>query len=186
VSFVGGEDANCVLTGSTLTGADNGIYCTEAAPTIVNCVVTGHKEAGIKLINGSSPTIKNCIIAGNSGAGIELPPERTGRVTYYNYPNIVSCTVVSNGLEGVVGEIPDITNSIIYRNNRGNGGAQIVSDAGTVTYSDIQGGCQGDGNIDADPCFVKPGCWADGGDPNILVEPDDPRATWVMGEYHLR
>jgi hypothetical protein len=39
-------------------------------------------------------------------------------------------------------------------------------------YSDIKGGWTGEGNIDADPCFVDPGYW-------------DANGVWVDGDYHL-
>ncbi len=42
----------------------------------------------------------------------------------------------------------------------------------TITYSDIQRGYEGQGNIDADPCFVEPGYW-------------DVNDLWVDGDYHL-
>jgi hypothetical protein len=42
------------------------------------------------------------------------------------------------------------------------------------------------GNIDANPCFAKLGYWADINDPNIIVEPDDPNAVWIDGDYHLK
>ena len=42
----------------------------------------------------------------------------------------------------------------------------------TVSYSDVQGGWPGEGNIDADPCFVEPGYW-------------DANGVWVDGDYHL-
>ena len=54
-----------------------------------------------------------------------------------------------------------------------------------LTYSDVQGGWLGEGNIDVDPCFVSPGCWVNAGDPNIPTQPDDPNAIWVDGNYHL-
>jgi hypothetical protein len=43
----------------------------------------------------------------------------------------------------------------------------------TVTFSDIEGGWSGDGNIDADPLFVDP----DG--------PDDDPNTWEDNDYRL-
>ena len=50
----------------------------------------------------------------------------------------------------------------------------------TITYSNIEGGWPGEGNIDADPCFVEPGYW----DPNGT--PEDPNDDfWVDGDYHL-
>ncbi|MHC4498920.1 MAG: choice-of-anchor Q domain-containing protein [Planctomycetota bacterium] len=54
-----------------------------------------------------------------------------------------------------------------------------------ITYCDVEGGWRGEGNIDADPCFVEPEYWADVNDPNIIVEPNDPNAVWVEGDYHL-
>ena len=42
------------------------------------------------------------------------------------------------------------------------------------------------GNIEVDPCFVKPGRWVDVNDPNIAVEPNDPNAIWIDGDYHLK
>ncbi|GAH95781.1 unnamed protein product, partial [marine sediment metagenome] len=50
---------------------------------------------------------------------------------------------------------------------------------------DIQGGWPGLGNIDADPLFVELGYWADVNDQNIVVEPNEPNAIWVDGDYHL-
>jgi len=67
----------------------------------------------------------------------------------------------------------------------------------SVGYSDVEGGYEGvyaetdctvnwgEGNIDLDPYFVNPGYWADANDPNIIVEPNDPNAIWIDGDYHL-
>jgi len=55
-----------------------------------------------------------------------------------------------------------------------------------ISYSDIQGGWEGVGNIDEDPLFASPGYWADVNNPNIVIEPDDQNAVWVDGDYHLK
>jgi hypothetical protein len=55
-----------------------------------------------------------------------------------------------------------------------------------VTYSNVQAGWPGKGNIDVDPCFVEPGYWADPNDPNVALDPDNPEAVWVNGDYHLK
>jgi len=44
----------------------------------------------------------------------------------------------------------------------------------------------GRGNIYADPCFAETGYWADKNDPNVVVEPGDPNAVWIVGDYHLK
>ncbi|MHC4285115.1 MAG: choice-of-anchor Q domain-containing protein, partial [Planctomycetota bacterium] len=41
-----------------------------------------------------------------------------------------------------------------------------------ITYSNVQGGWPGEGNIDADPRFVEPGYW-------------DANGVWIDGDYHL-
>jgi hypothetical protein len=48
----------------------------------------------------------------------------------------------------------NIKNSIIYGNTAGTSGPQI-SGSPTVTYSDIEGGYSGTGNINSDPLFVS-------------------------------
>jgi parallel beta-helix repeat protein len=196
VTFAGGEDANCVLAGFTITNANNGIYCSEASPTITNCSITGNAGAGIKLANSSNPTIINCNITANAGSGIEMTKQTQGRYKFYNYatitnciiaannqhgitgglPTITNCTIVTNGLCGISSLEPTVTNSIIYYNY-----VQIESDSATVTYTDVQGGWPGQGNIDAEPCFVEPGFW----DLNGTLE-DVNDDFWVQGDYHLR
>lgn len=41
VTFSGGEDANCVLAGFTITGGKRGIYCSGTSPTITNLLLLG-------------------------------------------------------------------------------------------------------------------------------------------------
>jgi L-ascorbate metabolism protein UlaG (beta-lactamase superfamily) len=61
-----------------------------------------------------------------------------------------------------------------------------VAGNAAVSYSDVQGGWEGEGNIDADPLFANPGYWAYVNDPNIAVEPNDANAVWIEGDYHLK
>jgi hypothetical protein len=99
----------------------------------------------------------------------------------------VNCTIANNsavvsggGLYAVAEA--EATNCIIW----GNWPEQLLTWPITVTYSNVQGGWVGEGNIDADPCFIEPGYWADVNDPNIITEPNDPNATWLDGDYHLK
>jgi hypothetical protein len=59
------------------------------------------------------------------------------------------------------------------------------SSLSAVSYVDIQGGWPGTGNLDADPVFVVPGYWADGPHLAQPVDPREPTAVWVPGDYHL-
>jgi len=170
VTFSGGEGAESILSGFTITGGSNGIYCAEATPVITDCTITGNTNAGIKLYSGGSPTLTNCSIVANGGAGIEMYPRKTGRFTFYNRPEIGNCIIAENGLQGIFGGIPVITNSTIAGNLQDgiygsrptvansiiyfNGNAQIAESTATVTYSDIQNSWPGLGNIDADPLFA--------------------------------
>jgi len=202
VTFSGGEDANCVLVGFTITNANNGIYCSDASPTIVNCCITGNAGAGIKLYNSSNPILIGCSITTNAGSGIEMWKQAQGRRILYNYatitnciitensqhgiaggiPTITNCTIVANNQRGISGSEPTVTNSIIYYNSVDSDGVQIESNLTvTVTYTDVQGGWPGTGNIDELPCFVEAGFWDTSGTPEDIN--DD---FWVRGDYHLQ
>ena len=56
-----------------------------------------------------------------------------------------------------------VTNCIFWGNNAGG-----IEGPATVTYSDVQGGYSGDGNINADPLFVDPA------NNNYHLMPDSP------------
>jgi len=89
----------------------------------------------------------------------------------------------------------ELVNCIIWDGGNGiwnNDGSTIE-----VNYCNIQAGkgsvidpCEaviwGEGNIDVDPLFADPGYWAHTDDPDIVVEPNDPNAVWVDGDYHLK
>jgi parallel beta-helix repeat protein len=154
VTFSGGEDAACLLSGFTITGTTHGVYCFGASPTITKCSIVGNAAAGIELHNGSNPTLTNCEIVLNSSAGIEMFASKAGRFTAYNRPAITNCTIAGNAKAGVSGGIPRITNSII----RTNLPPQIaeMKGIGRVTYSNVQGGWSDEGNIDVDALFADP------------------------------
>jgi len=186
VTFSGGEDANCVLAGFTITGATRGIYCRSASPRVLNCRIVGNIEAGIKLWDSANPTIANCIIAGNGGDGIEMWAAKAGRVVAYNYATIAHCTIVGNRAHGIRGGKPIVVNTIVYSNSIDGQSTPIDAEAPIVEYCNVQGGFAGTGNIDVDPGFVKSGYWANPSDPSMPAAPGDTMAVWVHGDYHLR
>ena len=147
VTLQAGEDANCALSGLTITGGDVGVYCSGATPTISNCVIAANAGPGVKAWNFSNPTIIASSIVDNAGDGVEVSFGRgiTSHVT------IINTTIVGNSGAGILSGIVTVANSIIYYND----GDQIAGDA-TVTYSDVQGGYPGQGNLDCDPCFADP------------------------------
>jgi parallel beta-helix repeat protein len=156
VAFRSGEDANSVLAGLTIAGAGYGVSCAEAHPTIEKCEIRDNDTTGIWLWGGSNPSILNCVIADNRGPGIRAEPKSTGRVIYYNYPQISNCTIARNRSHGIVGGRPTITSCIIFDNDSEGAGVQIQGGSFTVSYSNIQGGWPGEGNMNADPLFADP------------------------------
>ncbi|UCC23541.1 MAG: right-handed parallel beta-helix repeat-containing protein, partial [Planctomycetota bacterium] len=181
--FHNGEDANSVLRGFTITNgydtSGGGILCSDSSPVIADCIITGNHAGDTSGSGGgiecsrSSPKITNCTITGNSagtGGAIHCS-ESTAAVT--------NCILSDNLAE--IGSQIAITSAHPDR-----------PCTRTLNYSDLQGGRynvfvgnwstfnSGTGNIDADPCFVKPGHWNHNGTPNYIWD-----NSWVDGDYHL-
>jgi beta propeller repeat protein/parallel beta-helix repeat protein len=204
VTFARAEGAGSVLDGLTLMWGDTGVLCYAASPTITRCNINANRGPGIELQNQSNPQITKCRITANEGPGIDMPATGQGRIIRHSQPvirnciiaanrkkginggkpTITNCTVVENLQEGILAVGPVVRNSIVYFNN--GGGAQITSGYVTVAYSDIEGGWEGDGNIQADPCFVAPGRWVGGNDSSLSSDQPAPGAVWWTGDYHLK
>ncbi len=164
VTFQQGEGADSVLLGLTLTGgyaeSGAGIWCDAAGPVIANCVIAGNRaESGAGLfLQDSDATVVNCTVSDNYG-GFE------GSAVY--------CS----------GDVT-IINSIIWKNTP----KQIIAEpqeAVSVSYSNVRGGWPGAGNLDDDPHFAREGSWVLASFPDIVVFPNNPDATWLLGDYHL-
>jgi len=134
-------------------------------------------------------TLSNCVFNGNSaswwgGAWFSVDSETV----------LSNCTFSGNYAPkaGGIGSDSDysliLTNSILWGNSDSGGmdASAQIDGGGSINYCCIQGGLGGTGNIDTDPCFVEPGYWADANDPNVAVEPNDPNAVWVDGDYYLK
>ena len=164
VTFKSGEDANSILTGFTVTGADDtGVYCGFTSPTITRCVI----EQNCQGIRGfGDPLIANNIIRDNSSFGIQLVPSNSTIENNLIYDNdigisrgpgctitVTNCTIVDNTSIGISGSSwMTITNCILWNNGDDLSG-------GSATYSCISDPCDiGDPNIthniNSDPCFV--------------------------------
>jgi hypothetical protein len=128
-----GNIADC-----TLGGFGGGIACAASCNAIIeNCLIAANSavpraypsEGGALYCGGCAPTIHNCTIAGNMA-------DLGGGISCYN----ASPVIVGSVLRG------DTAEEIALRS-----GGQAA-----VTYSDVDGGWPGAGNIDADPLFVDP------------------------------
>ena len=126
---------DCMISYNKARYKGGGIYCTIGSPTIKNCLITCNRAlissgGGISGWANSKPKIINCTLNGNSagykGAGI---------FTGSNVVNTVkNCILWDNGTDeiSVGGSVPGYF---------------------TVEYSNIKGGCPGDGNINLNPLF---------------------------------
>ena len=128
---------NCrFLGGQTLFGGDGGgIFNYAGSPQLTNCILSGCAAGGEggAIYNGGAPmfsaghsTLVNCTLSLNvASAGGGI----------YNLPSAGGATV---------------TNCILWGNSNG----QIDGGTATVTYTCIEGGHAGDGNITSDPQFL--------------------------------
>jgi predicted outer membrane repeat protein len=200
VTFSGGEDANCVLAGFTITGGKRGIYCSGSSPIVTNCTITGNVNAdmgaGMYIENGSNPTLVNCMFSSNSASLMG-----GGMYTENSSPILINCTFAGNSatyyLGGGIycaGGSLELTNCILWSGTPDE--ITIYSGNPVITYSNIQGGFTGEGNINADPLFADAGTGdyhlksqAGRWDPNIgswikdevtspCIDSGDPNSDW--------
>ncbi len=192
------------ISGNTIknnsTDRGGGIYCGGVSGSIINNNTISDNSAsvsggGIYFFHSVNPIINGNTINGNlanNGAGI-----------YFNATDgsITNCTLSGNQATSNGGGIyctassPNISNLISGANSATNGNEIYYTNGSNlvVTYSDIQGGWPGEGNIDADPLFVGGDPYdyhltvnspcIDTGDPNSPKDPDSTRAD--MGAYYF-
>ncbi len=159
------------LEGLTITGGTDGIVCSGANLALSHCVLTG---CGIEVSEESALSMDHCIVAGNAGPGLRSIPLITDRgMSKLSKVDLAHCTIVQNQGYALEGDGITVANSILYANGISVGNVQIKDSNVLVSYSDVQGGFGGDGNLDADPAFAASGTWTD---PN----------TYVMGDFHLK
>ena len=157
-------DSQAVLNGLTITGgysqAGSGIYCLYADPSISNSVICRNyveQTGGGIYCQYSDPTIFNCTIRQNYSDG-----SGGGVYCYESSPSFLNSTIAANYTTGSGGGIVSFHNSIPILENSliwGNDPMSIYNTDGdppTAIYCDIQGGWEGEGNIDLNPFFVDP------------------------------
>ena len=168
---------NCTFSDNRASNYGGGMYNNFSSPTITNCTFSGNSAGfGGGMSNyGGSPTITNCTFSGNSVSGFSYS-SGGGMYNRSGSPTITNCTFIGNSVSDSGGGMcdeyyssPTVTNCILWGNTAANGPQIYDSNSNpTITYSDIQDGWAGTGNINADPCFVD----ADGND-NIVGTIDD-------------
>jgi parallel beta-helix repeat protein/predicted outer membrane repeat protein len=187
------------ITGNRADDDGGGIYCgSDCSSAISSNNVSDNWTSNLGYGGGiccryrSSPTIQGNLIAGNRS--------KHGGGVYCGDCSAVICgnTIRGNSSGGWGGGVycryfgPTVTNSILWGDTAPNG-PEIYVESGEplIRYCDVQGGWQGQGNIDGDPLFVGPERddfhlrWRspciDAGDPNLPPDPDGTRSD--MGAF---
>ena len=145
---------NCKIQ-TNAAGSGGGIYAEDnSIPTVKFSIISGNNATlGGGVYNLSSNSIlNNCLITGNQSFG--------GAAMYNNRSNPVLNNLTISGNDCVVGHIfntsisgnvsnPVIKNSILWSNT----GA--LDNLSTITYSIVEGGFTGAGNLNINPQFVS-------------------------------
>ena len=154
---------NCKFIGNTAVSGGGGMhnYVGNATPT-------------------GNPTIANSLFIGNiasSGAGMrnnDPSPTITNSTFAYNEGGAA--------IRSRNGSMPLLTNCIV-RDNTGGSLSFTLDSVPIVTYSNIEGGFTGTGNIDSDPLFAMFATRSSAGDPAGL---DGDPATLEDNDYRLQ
>jgi len=181
--FQSGEDSETVIDGFKIIAglADYGgaIECQDSSPTIKNCIFINNvafNDGGAIDCENSSPLIKNCIFNTNAAYGYGGAIE-----CYQSSPTVKNCLFVGcyaavNGgaVDCYFGSKAVITNCTIVSNSNGTGVAGGINSSGSsqpvitscilwdntgdlfncsATFSCIEDGDTGLGNISSDPLF---------------------------------
>ena len=144
-----------------------GIYLTQGNMSIENCIISSNNcqssasgsgteygysyGAGMYLGRGAISLTNSIVKSNSTTAGGNVIYEYGAGIFVYEASLVCeNSTIAYNTREGIYNAdgIVQGCNSIFYYNT----GAEI-SGAATVTYSDIEGGHDGEGNIDCDPWF---------------------------------
>ncbi|UCE65250.1 MAG: right-handed parallel beta-helix repeat-containing protein [Candidatus Zixiibacteriota bacterium] len=208
--------SNNVRLNRTGNGEGGGITCNNSNLEIRDNLISENRRYGINCEASSNGTIVSNTIMNN---GTNDTPEWGGIYCYGSSPDIINNIIIGNRGPGIraPGSHSLIQNNTICQNNRylGAGGIDIggsdltvkncivwnnvspqISGAGQaqISYSDVDGGWPGTGNIDSHPMFVNPSLGdfnictqspcIDAGDPSI-IDPDSTRSDiGVYFDFH--
>lgn len=146
-----------------LGGWGGGIYCGYFAPTISRNTITQNlslRGGGIYCLN-SNPLVSGNVINGNIGifwgGGFYLEESNPVVINNTIYGNVARWSE-GGGFYLENNSNPVIFNSILWADSAFTEGDEIYVENGlpVLSYTDIQGGWQGVGNMDVDPVFRNP------------------------------
>lgn len=130
---------NCRIMNNTTDAREGGIG------------VTAYSFGAGIYVGAGTTNVYNSILSNNTATASGSTDRRgAGIMSNGGITNIVNSTIVNNNIDGLHRSNGNVTvkNSIIYFNN--SNGTQAIG-THTITYSDVQGGYSGVGNIDFNP-----------------------------------
>ncbi len=166
---------NCNIKNNfALVGA--GIYCFQSNPFVKNCKITENFGGDGLRLALSNPMIEDCTISNHQSGGVRcastiatflhcsisgnMSEEIGGVGCYHSNVEFVHCTITGNRGLGVSSGIYCSESNVFVSHcilwNPGNEILLIEESSSNVTYSCVQGGYDGEGNINSYPSFVDP------------------------------
>ena len=191
---------NCIIRNNSSSWLGGGICCDNSSyPTIEGCIILDNQSdqcgAGVGSVGNSHPQLLRCLLYQNNCDG------NGGAIGCISGANaiITNCTVTANHAENYGGAIYSgytstiFLNTILWGDSASNQNNEIYGYNG-VTYSDIEGGYSGEGNLNTNPLFVDPSnadfhlqaespC-IDAGDPTSPHDPDSTIADIGAFYFH--
>ncbi|MHC4743899.1 MAG: right-handed parallel beta-helix repeat-containing protein, partial [Planctomycetota bacterium] len=175
VQCVTGEGPSTVLEGFTITGGNatgggahatgGGMLIRSSSPAVTHCIFIDNKAiqgGAMSVRHDARPMVSNCLFIGNSassggGAVYSWSERYDANGALECAPVLTNCTFSNNSAAHGAGiyspwSYPTLTNCIFW----GDTPDEILGDTATVTYSNVQGGSAGAGNIEVDPHFMDP------------------------------
>ncbi|AEI49657.1 hypothetical protein Runsl_3282 [Runella slithyformis DSM 19594] len=166
-----GTVSNCIITDNKATFG-GGMFLRDSSHLLIAQTIIWGNEAtfggGVYIQGGSKPRFENVLIVSNKGLG-------GGLYVNASQPTLIHCTVASNlGTNGTAGGIfntnavTTLKNSIVWGNS-----APQSTNGSTATYSIVEGGSTGTGNLSKNPLFMSP-------------TPSNLAPLTALGDYHLQ
>jgi predicted outer membrane repeat protein len=155
--------SNCTFTGNMALGTatnsgGGGMFSSSGSPTLTGCIFSGNSAVanggGLQnyvVVGSTSPSLTNCLFLGNSaanGGGCNFTVGSSGTAT------VVNCSFSGNTASTAGGAVRRTSGTVTLANCILWGNSTEINGTVTATYSIVQGGYSGTGNLDADPEFV--------------------------------